>query len=105
MQKDAATAKSLHQEGKLGKISTNIAAGDQTKERSAAVPLLWHVTLQMKLSLHLKHVCIFERSPTSCLHAYAGSVSLAIFWALVQILGFDEVQALVKAGCFKLHKV
>lgn len=53
----------------------------------------------------LEHVCILEGSPPSCLDPHLGLLALAIVWAVVQVLGLDEVQALPYFGCLKLDKV
>ncbi len=54
---------------------------------------------------HLKHVSILESSATSCLHPHLWLLALPIVWAVVQVLGLDEIQALSNLGGLKLDKV
>ena len=54
---------------------------------------------------YLEHVSIFERTPTGSLHPHVGLLSLLILWTVVQILGLDEVQALVNLRRLKLDKM
>jgi len=54
---------------------------------------------------YLEHVSILESSPTSCLHPHLRLLALPIVWAVVQVLGLDEIQALSNLGRLKLDKV
>lgn len=55
--------------------------------------------------LYLEHVSILECTPTGGLHPHVGSCPLATARAVVQILGLDELQALLNLRGFKLYKV
>ena len=54
---------------------------------------------------HLKHVSILESSTASCLHPHLRLLALPVVWAVVQVLGLDEIQALPNLGGLKLDKV
>lgn len=54
---------------------------------------------------HLEHVSILESSATSRLHPHLRLVALPVVWAVVQVLGLDEIQALTNLGRLKLDKV
>ena len=54
---------------------------------------------------YLEHVSILEGTPTSGLPPHVGSGPLPTARAVVQILGLDELQALLDLRGFKLDKV
>lgn len=56
-------------------------------------------------SQYLAHVSVLECTPTSGLHPHVGLGPLLTARAVVQVLGLDELQALLNLGGLKLDKV
>ena len=56
-------------------------------------------------SQYLEHVSILECTATSGLHPHVGLGPLPTARAVVQVLGLDELQALLNLGGLKLDKV
>ena len=54
---------------------------------------------------HLKHVVVLESTSPSGLHPHVGLGPLPIVRAVVQVLGLDEVQALINLGGLKLDEM
>ncbi len=74
------------------------------KDLGLTVPLILGKKL-MERGGHLEHVSILEGSAASCLHPHLRLLALPIVWAVVQVLGLDEIQALSNLGRLKLDKV
>lgn len=64
-----------------------------------------HGSGSIVLRQNLEHVSILECTPTSGLHPHVGPGPLPTARAVVQILGLDELQALLNLRGFKLDKV
>lgn len=54
---------------------------------------------------HLEHVSILECTPTSGLHPHVGPGPLPTARAVVQVLGLDELKALLNLRGLKLYEV